>query len=161
MGDTLTTQANNPNQSSKGTHIEGDVNTGSGDFTGRDKQVVVTSYNQSGGITAQTVNITAAPQPTVKAESIFANQSRNEEYHSRIALAVESPYPASNLFIAVHAPSIRRIELIPQRTGMVMMGHCGNREGMSFANLHHPFGLIHLDVFTGKPEPLKIEWDIQ
>ena len=42
-----------------------------------------------------------------------------------------------------------------------MMGHCGNRDGMSFANLQQPYGLIHLDVVTAQPEQLKVEWDIQ
>jgi hypothetical protein len=75
-------------------------------------------------------------------------------------LTVDSPYLPANLYVAVHAPSIRRIELAPQRTGLVMMGHCGTREGMAFANLQHPFGRLYLEVFTSKPERLEIEWDI-
>jgi hypothetical protein len=125
-----------------------------------DKKTTITSYNQSGGITAHTVNLNAAPEPTVNMQPLFSNQSTNGEYHSRMALVVESPYPAGNLFIAVRAPSVRRIELRPQRTGMVMMGHCGNRDGMSFANLQQPFGLIHLDVFAGAPEKLDVEWKL-
>jgi hypothetical protein len=76
-------------------------------------------------------------------------------------LMVDSPYLPANLYVAVHAPSICRIELAPQRTGLVMMGHCGTREGMAFANLQHPFGRLYLEVFTSKPERLEIEWDIQ
>jgi len=121
----------------------------------------ITSHNQSGGVTAHTVNINAAPEPKVNADPIFLNQPHVGEYRHRIALTVESPYPPGNLFIAVHAPSIRSMDLRPQRSGLVMLGHCGNREGMSFANLQQPYGLIHLDVVTAQPEDLKIEWDVK
>lgn len=125
-----------------------------------DKKVSVTSHNQSGGITAHTVHVNAAPEPTLHTKALFANRLENGEYHTQLALRVDSPYPPSNLFIAVHAHTIRRIDLQPQRSGMVMMGHCGNREGMSFANLQQPFGVIHLDIYTGAPEQPTVEWDL-
>jgi hypothetical protein len=53
-----------------------------------DKKISVISINQSGGITAHTVNISAAPAPTLTAETLFINHARGSEYHSRIALVV-------------------------------------------------------------------------
>lgn len=113
------------------------------------------------GAQPPSASVTAAAEPTVNMQSIFLNQLRDGEYHSRVGLTIDSSYPPGNLFIAVHAPTIRRIALVPQRTGIVMMGHCGNRNGMSFANMQHPFGLIHLEVITAQPENLDIEWDLK
>ena len=61
----------------------------------------------------------------------------------------------------MHAPSIISMDLSPQRSGAVIMGHCGTREGFAFANLQSPYGRINLDVLTKKPERFEIEWDIQ
>ncbi|MFA6373250.1 MAG: hypothetical protein WCW68_11535 [Methanothrix sp.] len=125
------------------------------------RDTFVVSHNQSGGITAGTVNISAAPEPTLQASEVFMNQLEKGVYHSRIALLVDSPYPPANLYIAVHAPSIRRIELAPQRSGLVMTGHSGTRSGMAFENLQSPFGRIYLEIFTGEPESFDIEWDLK
>ncbi len=121
----------------------------------------VTSFNQSGGITAGTVNVNAAPEPQLHMREIFANKAEAGRYHSRVELTVESPYPPGNLYVAVHAPSIISMDLSPQRSGAVIMGHCGTREGFAFANLQSPYGRINLDVLTKKPERFEIEWDIQ
>jgi len=49
---------------------------------------------------------------------------------------------------------------MPQRTGIVMLGHCGKREGWAFANLQSPHGMLHLDVVAGQPEQLNIGWEV-
>src|SRR5688572_6874711 len=76
----------------------------------KNEKISIISINQSGGITAHTVNINQAPTPTLKARTLFLNQSRGSEYHSRIELIVESPYPPANLYVAVAAPSIVSID---------------------------------------------------
>lgn len=121
----------------------------------------VTSINQSGGITAGTVNVNTAPEPQLHMRELFANQLKSGRYHSRVELIVESPYPPGNLYVGVHAPSIVSMDLAPQRTGAVMMGNCGMRDGFAFANLQSPYGRIHLDVVTTQSERLEIEWDIE
>lgn len=125
-----------------------------------DEKISVISINQSGGITAHTVNINATPAPTLNAQPLFLNQPCGSEYHSRVALTIQSPYPPGNLYVAVSAPSVKSINLMPDRTGIVMFGHCGTRQGMAFANLQSPYGLIHLDIITGKPEQLNIGWNV-
>lgn len=122
---------------------------------------VVTSYNQSGGITAGNVNINAAPEPTLRQTQLFANKPANGGYHTRYEFQVESPYPPGNLYVEVHAPSIRSAELNPQRAGMVFKGHSGTRPGFAFDNLQQPYGRILLDVYTGDPENLQPEWKMQ
>jgi len=122
---------------------------------------VVISHNQSGGVTAGTVNINAAPEPTLETKEVFANQPAGSEYHSRVELRVQSPYPPANLYVAVHAPSLLRMHLSPQRSGMVMMGHCGVQEGRAFQNLQQPNGVILLDIATSRPETFRVDWDIQ
>ena len=129
-------------------------------MTDEGKKISVISINQSGGITAHTVNVSAAPAPTLHAKPVSLNQVHESEYHSRIALTVESPYPPANLYIVVSAPSVKSINLMPQRTGIVMMGHSGTREGWAFTNLQSPYGLIHLDIITSQPEQLDIGWEL-
>lgn len=122
---------------------------------------VVISHNQSGGITAGNVNINAAPEPTLHASQLFANKPANGGYHTQIVLRVESPYPPGNLYVGVHAPSMRSAKLNAQRSGLVMKGHSGTRPGFAFDNLQQPYGKMLLDVYTSDPEQLEIEWDIQ
>ncbi|MFY9552524.1 MAG: hypothetical protein WAU32_15365 [Thermoanaerobaculia bacterium] len=121
---------------------------------------IVISHNQSGGITAGTVNVQQAPEPTIAVRELFLNQATGNEFQTRVELRVDSPYPPANLYVGVRAPSIRRIALVPQRTGLVMKGHCGTRDGFAFENLQQPYGLIHLDIVTGKPERPEVEWDL-
>lgn len=119
------------------------------------------SFNQSGGITAGTVNVHAAPEPTLEGRLLFANKPVGDKFHTRVELRVKSPYPPGNLSIGVKAPSVRRIELLPQRAGIVSIGPSGTRPGFAFTNLQQPFGTLLLDVFTANPEKLDVEWDFQ
>lgn len=128
--------------------------------SGRDS-TVVTSVNQSGGITAAHVTVNQAPDPDLSARELFVNQKSGNQYHSRLELTILSPYPPANLMVKVHAPSIVSAELNPQRGGMVMKGHSGRRDGWAFDNLQAPSGRIHLDIVTQHPESPTVEWDIQ
>ncbi len=121
----------------------------------------VTSVNQSGGITAGTVNVNATPEPQLHMREIYANKSEGSRYLTRIEITVESPYPPGNLFVGVRAPSVISMDLSPQRSGAVIKGHCGSRDGFAFANLQSPYGRIHLDIVSGAPEHFAIEWDIK
>ncbi|MDP3685712.1 MAG: hypothetical protein Q8R32_02675 [bacterium] len=133
---------------------------------------VITSQNQSGGITAGTVNINFVferrnssfnpiSDPNLLARAVFQNQLVSGEYHTRIELTVESPYPPGNLEIKAHAPSVRRIDLVPQHGGPMLRGNSGVRPGLAFMNLRQPFGKIFLEIFTERPERPNIEWDMK
>lgn len=122
---------------------------------------IVMSHHQSGGITAGTINVTAAPEPTLSRRTIFENQVTEAGYHTRFELTVQSPYPPGNLYVGVRAPSVRRANLRPQRSGVVLKGQSGTRPGFAFDNLQQPYGRIFLDVITGEPERLDIESNIQ
>lgn len=131
-------------------HVEGNVNPS-----------IVISHNQSGGITAGKVTIDAAPEPKLSMKEVFLNQPGNGEYHTRLELMVDSPYPAGNLFVEVRAASIKRIDLAPQRSGVVITGHSGTRDGLAFTNLQSPYGRIFLEIFTVTPDRFEVVWDIQ
>ena len=118
------------------------------------------SFNQSGGITAGTVNISAAPQPKLHARQVFVNQPVDGEYHTQVELLVESHFPLANLHVVAKAPSVRRIRLSPPPAGFVSLAY-GNGPGFAAADLQRPYGRISLDVFTGNPENIRIEWEFQ
>ena len=122
---------------------------------------VVISQHQSGGITAGTVNIDAAPKPGLHMREVFANRATNNEYHTRLELEVDSPYPAGNLSLVVRSASMKRIDLVPQRSGAVIFGHSGTRAGMAFTNLQSPYGRMFLEIFTAHSDTFEIEWDLQ
>ena len=128
---------------------------------GTSNPTIVTSYQQSGGITAAIVNLNAAPPPGVTARQLFANKPVGSEFHTRVELLVETPYPARNLFVKVSAASIHKMDLIPERGGMVMYGHTGTRPGFAFTNLQSPKGRVYLDVLTGSAELCKVEYEVE
>jgi hypothetical protein len=119
----------------------------------------VVSYNQRGGITAETVKVDAAPEPELQARPLFLNRQEGGRFHSRFELEVVSPYPPANLRLVVHASTIQDMQLAPQRSGIAMFGHSGKREGYCFTNLHNPAGSLHLDVFTAGEEKFEVEYD--
>ena len=132
------------------------VSSGAG---GADAQPPVVSYNQQGGITADTVNINETTEPKLHARELFINRHEGQFYNSKFELVVDSPYPPANLYLAVRAPSIVGMALIPQRSGMTTFGHSGKREGMAFTNLAQPYGTLHLNVRTTTADELKMEYD--
>lgn len=85
-------------------------------------KVVVQSISQSGGITAHTVNVNAAPKPSVTSEILFVNKPQGPQYVSQILLKIDSPYTPSKLVINVTGSSIKSIDMFPEEGG-VMANH--------------------------------------
>lgn len=141
--------------------LESKTSPGRNEMADDKKFTIVTSHNQSGGITAGTVHINNAPAPTLNLDTVFVHQKQGSEFLSRFAISVESPYPPASLYLEVKAPSIKGIQVIPQRTGMFTLGHSGTRNGMAFTTIQNPYGLMHLDVVTSEKDRPSIEYDFQ
>lgn len=66
----------------------------------------VTSHDQSGGITAGVVNI-SAPQPSVQVVKEAEFDPTDEGYTTRVLVNLEAPYAARNLAIFVEGTGIK------------------------------------------------------
>jgi len=129
-----------------------------------DSKVEVTSYNQSGGITAQNVtinNISKIPSPTLQGKVIYLNQPNEGKFRTRIELSLISPYPVGNLYIEVRAQTIEEMDCMPMRAGGWMEGMSGKRDGYAFTNLQNAFGNYEVHVITSKAENLQLIYNIE
>jgi len=122
--------------------------------------VQVTSYNQSGGITANEVTINNMVKeniPELKMNLIHGNKKIDDYYETRAELYSE--YPFSNLFFAAHAESIIELDISPMRAGIFMSGHSGKREGSHFTNIPNFQGKYLVIIKTSQPEKIELEYN--
>lgn len=132
----------------------------------RSENVQVTSYNQSGGITAQNVvinNISSIPQPIIQVnlENSFVNRSHNGKYISNIFFSLNSPYAIGNLYLEVRAKTIESMECSPRKGGAWIEGMSGKRDGLIFTNLQNAFGeYVILIVTSEADEEIEIIYNI-
>lgn len=131
------------------------------EISGSPQATIVSSVNQSGGITAASVTVNQAPEPEIHYEEVFVNKPTPSGYHTRVALKLVSPYPPGNLAVQVTSPSIVSAQLNPQRSGAVIKGHSGVRGNMAFDNLQQPYGIIHLDILMRQPDVPDITFGIE
>jgi hypothetical protein len=120
----------------------------------------VTSHNQSGGITAHTVN--QAPKPKIKQGQ--ASQKRNPDgtYTVSCMFEVVSPYPPLSLKIIAAAPGIQSLEVSPHNfVGMYQTGHTGKRDGFCFTSLMHPSGKYTLSVVTAGKANVTLDYEFK
>jgi hypothetical protein len=95
------------------------------------KKVDITSYNQSGGITAHTVTVNMAPQPNVKHDVIETSQE-NGVHITKVRLTLTSGYAAGALRVLAEASSLLNFTVRPPMGGAMS----NMREGISYAD--HP-----------------------
>lgn len=117
-------------------------------------------------ITGDNNTINEAPAPQLEFLGSQVSDIGNGYFRHRVRLNVKSPYPMSQLFLNVRAPGARNVNISPNRTGVVLKGHSGNREDASFDTLMQPHGItsvvfeaktndirtIHFDYNFGDPE---------
>lgn len=98
-------------------------------------------------------------------ETLTKNKKVATGYESTVKLAVVSPHPVGNLYIAAHGKDVREVSLIPMRTGLSMSGPSGIREGYAFTNLQNAYGDLQIAVITasevGPTNTLQIEGRIE
>jgi hypothetical protein len=86
-------------------------------MTDRDEdRFEVTSYQQSGGITAGHVEI-HAPQPAVRARALTEPVRSGDGFSSDVLITLEAPYAARELEMVVTADALTAVELYPYPHG--------------------------------------------
>lgn len=65
---------------------------------------------------------------------------------------VDSPYPASSLFIEVHGGEVRDLEVRSQGTGIQMIGWSGQRETHAFTTLQNAKGKYRLSFTSANAD---------
>ncbi len=127
----------------------------------KDGEVNVTSYNQSGGITAHTVHV-YAPQPEVLPQVAFQNEPADDEvgvYVTRIAIEIRAHYVVDSLFVKAEAASIRRMHVSPYLAGNYNTGHTReepdeDEPGLVFTTITAPKALHIANIVTGRQEDI-------
>jgi hypothetical protein len=117
----------------------------------------VTSTNQSGGITAHTVN--QAPPPELRQLSHKLDTSPDGTFITSVLVEIVAPYPPASLSLEAHAPSVLDMQVMPQRTGIAMFGPTGKRDGLCFTSIHNPAGRYLITVRTSTREGVKIGYN--
>lgn len=120
---------------------------------------VVVSKDQSGGITAHTVNINnlEIPEPKIYIKQLSSNIDTSNGYQSEFILSIDSKVVLSNLYIQANANNIIGMDIAPQYNTMLMSGHSGKREEYVFDNIQNAYGDYKITIFT--KEIQKIEFD--
>jgi hypothetical protein len=111
----------------------------------------ITSHNQSGGITAHTVN--QAPKPEIKWGALTVAVHSDGKNMISGRFEVVAPYPPAALHLRAISPGIETFQLSPVgRTGVFLEGHSGKRDGWCFTTLHHPIGTYQATVVTASDQ---------
>jgi hypothetical protein len=122
-------------------------------------QAQVSSTNQSGGITAHTVNIdkfiTVAPMAKLqmKLGDIIQNNKKTEEgYETVIPLTILSPYPVGGLTVVARGETVKRVGLLLMRTGGIMGYETGTqKDGSPYARVSNVSGTLRLIIVSSQP----------
>ena len=117
---------------------------------GRKGRTQLTSHNQSGGITAHTVN--QAPEPELRCGQLVNQRNADGSYTVTCTLDVISPYPPAELRLQVEAAGLVSLDVNSHRTGTSMIGHSGMRDGWGFTSVISPSGRYTLSVIAAEPK---------
>jgi parallel beta-helix repeat protein len=122
----------------------------------------VTSYNQSGGITAGTVNV-SAPQPAVHGQVEFTSQPHEGKYHTRARIQLDAPYAAGGLQVVVEGSSISDLSVTPDQTAaMFGVTTYDNKPSSAGVEMQPPLAPRYIaDVITDQPDTLNIRLAIR
>lgn len=115
----------------------------------KNKGVKITSINQSGGITAHTVN--QAPEPKLLEIDSGSEEMSDGSEKVWVMVRVDAPYTPGQMLIKAFCPSIVSLSVKPQRTGMMMNGHSGTRDDHAFTTIINPFGDYKIEAIKKSP----------
>lgn len=107
----------------------------------------------------QTVNIDEFPEPQFEFQVISENVEAGENFKTEVFLTIESKTQLKNLYLEARASSIISFDAKPQRTGMAMFGHSGDRQDFSFINIPSAWGKYKLIIISKFPEKVEITYD--
>jgi len=119
----------------------------------------VTSFNQSGGIIAGTVNICEPQQPRLEFRVTAENEQHEDGYHQIAEVTVVHPLSIPNLGARIETRSLQSVTLAPITSGSGFFQ--GNR-ATDYASVHNATGRLRLEVVTAEPisamNPMKVMW---
>jgi hypothetical protein len=110
----------------------------------------VTSHNQSGGITAHTVN--QATEPELRFGPLANRRNPDGTYTITCTMDVIAPYPPAELSLQVEAAGITSLDVRSEHAGLHMSGHSGLRDGWGFTSLISPSGRYTVTVVAAEPK---------
>jgi hypothetical protein len=124
--------------------------------------VNITSHGQSGGITAQTVHV-SAPQPAVHGQVEFKNQPHEGKYHTRARIQLDAPYAAGGLQVVVEGTSISDLSVSPDQTAaMFGVTQYDNKPSSAAVEMQPPLAPRYIaDVMTDQPDTLNVRLAIR
>lgn len=119
----------------------------------------VSSTNQSGGITAHTVNIDkfitmeASPNPHVKsAPPIRVNVQTGDGYETVFPFTIESPHSVGYFRVEVCGSTVQKINLEPEQMSAAMQTSSRKgKNGCPFHSIMGAYGTFKLSVLTSDP----------
>jgi hypothetical protein len=126
------------------------------------QNITISSVNQSGGITAHTVNIDGKSfQPELENRWIAQNKPEGNVFTSAIEITLVTQFPVANLVVEVHVENIEAFDVALSRPGALVLGPTGKRPGFGFANIPNASGKYILRLTTSKPiTNADLRWDV-
>lgn len=117
-------------------------------MSGKPKNVLKVGDNNT--LTDVHVGDVNVPEAELYLASSNATTTQNPDgtYTTIIPAKIVAPYAPGSLLIEAWAAGIVRLEVIAQRTGLQMDGHCGVRPTYAFHTLMSPFGMYMIHVTT-------------
>lgn len=105
------------------------------------------------------VTINEAPAPELQLGKPEAKSLPDGTQMIRIPAEVVAPYTPGSLRVEAWAPGLVKMDVIAQRTGMQMLGHCGTRENHAFATVMQPFGRYAIKLQMRELADIEIRYD--
>lgn len=118
----------------------------------------------SGGpVSNPTVNNYGDPEPTFTIiETAVNNQPDGDAFKTQFHLVIDSKHAIPNPRLTVSAPTIKKMNAGPERTGPVVIGWSGVRDGSAFTNLPNAHGTYLVTVICASPEKsFDVQYDPQ
>jgi hypothetical protein len=124
-------------------------------------KVEITSINQSGGITAHTVNVHGLGQAELRpGRRVVKNEKTPKGFLTKWELQVEAAFAIPKLGVVVRAPGVLSVDLLPVQGGFVVRDTIETDDGRLGAILHNARGSLYLWVTTAQPvDHFEIEAD--
>jgi hypothetical protein len=102
---------------------------------------------------------TDIPEPTLDLKSLIENQALGDLFKSEFMLTIDAKVAINSLYLEVKAPTITKMEVVPQRSGLLMSGHSGLRDGFAFTNLTNAYGTYKITVYSKNHEKFEVIYD--
>jgi hypothetical protein len=107
------------------------------------------------------VTFNAAPTPELRIGHPRFEIEADGTHRTTYAAEVISPYPAGMLTVEAWGTGITGVQIIPQRSGVVLGGPRGVRPDHAFATLIQPFGRNNIVVHSSTRTEVELRWSLE